>query len=1071
MKKIFEYLKSSFPKVISFLGNVVKNIFNFLKDQLSKIDLKSILKNVFTKENIFYGALIAIGVKVLGKLKKGIGSIFPEKSIKEIADSASSLFKNIALFVASLTLLTFIDFKSLKDVGDYLLSFLIRLTLIQKIFGKADFSDNIPYKLLLFVGGLLLIVYLISKTGSKAANGSVTVLLIIIGIISLLAVIVNAIKLLDNSRAMKTFGKFGSFIQQIGNSIQTVATGLRNSMDEISKAVKVSILSEVAKNFAIAVAILAAAVFALSTLPTKNVVVSAGIVVILMGVLLLIVGVLSKINGDGIAKNAATFLILATSMILIASALSIIKDGDSAVKGAEGIATIILSLSIVIMLLNKFGNGITKTAPGFIILAIGIVIIAGALSILGSEAKPKNMLAASLSLSILAVVLAIIMEIIAEVGGATAIAGAAAFDVMAAGILIMCIGLSQLASIDSNKLMTAAAAISIIAGVMTGIFAIISSIAATGVGVLVLGAAVLVILGIAGAVLMMASAIKIAAEGFQIFVNAVALLPTILDIFFNKLLDIITKSKDNADLAYKAGTSLLSNYIKGVTDGISKKMPEMVKSLSALQATINLYLLSNAYYNKGALVGQSLMQGFAFGIVNGIEGVNSAITSAFGIIDSNIGSQINTLAENMASKKYKFQNSGVFLMQGLNNGLISPLSSIFKLMFGIGDGIIDSLNNSLEIHSPSERTMATADYTADGFINQMGERSPDIVSSGEKFGKDFLTGTNNTLGNATLNDMIGGDSKSSSVNTKSSNKYKSLPTGADIRRFSESELNEYGFTKKSGQIKRIEEKESESKTESKKEKKDIISSIGDAVSSVVSGLTGSSSNKGKTSSEIYNENYKKLHNKDKEFMDNFGESLDEWFGYKSNTRRYRDYLKSYENYFKYGEEAALYYSNYRALKNSGSDDFKRMKAYKATAEEYEEKRKEALANAAKLSLKSETELLKFWSLGGTAKAYKITADSGNSWLDASSILKNLIGQQTDWKEWFTDNDGTSKDTNKHVKSIMDSLNQTNEILGSGLASEKSYTFVQNNYSPKALSTVEIYRQTNNQLSRLGRKGW
>ena len=54
---------------------------------------------------------------------------------------------------------------------------------------------------------------------------------------------------------------------------------------------------------------------------------------------------------------------------------------------------------------------------------------------------------------------------------------------------------------------------------------------------------------------------------------------------------------------------------------------------------------------------------------------------------------------------------------------------------------------------------------------------------------------------------------------------------------------------------------------------------------------------------------------------------------------------------------------------------------------------------------------------------------------------------------------------------MDSLNQTNEILGSGLASEKSYTFVQNNYSPKALSTVEIYRQTNNQLSRLGRKGW
>lgn len=1076
IKKIFEYLKSSFPKVISFLGNVVKNIFSFLKEQLSKIDLKSILKNVFTKENIFYGALIAIGVKVLGKLKKGISSIFPEKSIKGIADSASSLFKNIALFVASLTLLTFIDFKSLKDVGDYLLSFLIRLTLIQKIFGKADFSDNIPYKLLLFVGGLLLIVYLISKTGSKAANGSVTVLLIIIGIISLLAVIVNAIKLLDNSRAMKTFGKFGSFVQQIGNSIQTVATGLRNSMEEISKAVKLSILSEVAKNFAIAVAILAAAVFALSTLPTKNVIVSAGIVVILMGALLLIVGVLSKINGDGVAKNAATFLILATSMILIASALSMIKDGDSAIKGAEGIATIILSLSIVIMLLNKFGNGITKTAPGFVILAAGIVIIAGALSILGSVAKPENMLAASLSLSILAVVLAIIMKLIAGVGGVTAIAGAAAFDVMAAGILIICIGLSQLANIDSNKLMTAAAAISIIAGVMTAIFAIIASIAATGVGALVLGAAVLVILGIASAVLMMASAVKVAAEGFQIFVNAVALLPSILDIFFNKLLDIITKSKDNAELAYEAGTSLLSNYIKGITDSISKKMPTMTKSLSALREAINLYLSSDTYYKKGIIAGQGLMQGFAFGIVNGIEGVNSAINSAFGIIDSNIGSQINTIAGNMASKQYKFQNSGVFLMQGLNNGLISPLSNIFNLMFGIGDGIIDSLNNALEIHSPSERTMATADYTADGFINQMGERSPDIVSSGEKFGNDFLTGTNNTLGNATLNDMIGGDSSSksksnsNSASTKSSNEHK-LPIGADLRRFSEAELNEYGFTKKSGQIKQIEEKESESKTETKSEKKDIISSINDAISGVTSGITGSSSSKSKSLSEIYNENYKKLHEKDKEFMDKFGESLDEWFGYKANARIYRDYLKSYEKYFEYGNDAALYYNNYLALKNSGSDDFKRMKAYKANAEEYEEKRKEALANAAKLAHKSETELLKFWSLGGTAKAYAITADSGNSWLDANSILEKLIGKQKDWSGLFSDDDGTSKDTNKNVKHIMDSLNQTNEILGSGLASEKSYTFVQNNYSPKALSTVEIYRQTNNQLSRLGRKGW
>ena len=531
---------------------------------------------------------------------------------------------------------------------------------------------------------------------------------------------------------------------------------------------------------------------------------------------------------------------------------------------------------------------------------------------------------------------------------------------------------------------------------------------------------------------MMAGAIKIAAEGFQIFVNAVALLPTILDIFFNKLLEIITKSKDNAELAYEAGTSLLSNYIKGVTDGISKKIPVMIKSLSALRMTIDLYLSSDTYYAKGIMAGQGLMQGFAFGIVNGIEGVNSAITSAFGIIDSNIASQINTIAENMASKKYKFQNSGVFLMQGLNNGLISPLSSIFKLMFGIGDGIIDSLNNALEIHSPSERTMETADYTADGFVNQMGERSPDIVSSGEKFGEDFLTGTNNTLGNATLNDMIGGS------------RYKVLQKG-------------------------IEEKKSKSETTSKTEKKSITKSISDAVSGVVSGLTGSSSSKEKSNSYIYNENYKKQNADAQKLLDKLGDrinsSIEDLSSGKMGRNVYKVYGKAFENYKLYGE----------AIKKAYSDRSKagpnRKSGYDLAIESYNKKQDEILKDASKLLGISPSDLLWFWNTAGTAWAYEITANSGNSWLDASSILNNLIDNQEDWKKWFTDDDGTSKDTNKNVKSIMDSLNQTNEILGSGLASEKSYTFVQNNYSPKALSTVEIYRQTNNQLSILGRKGW
>ena len=199
--------------------------------------------------------------------------------------------------------------------------------------------------------------------------------------------------------------------------------------------------------------------------------------------------------------------------------------------------------------------------------------------------------------------------------------------------------------------------------------------------------------------------------------------------------------------------------------------------------------------------------------------------------------------------------------------------------------------------------------------------------------------------------------------------------------------------------------------------------------------------------------------------DRINSSIEDLSSGKMGRNVYKVYGKAFENYKLYGE----------AIKKAYSDRSKagpnRKAGYDLAIESYNKKQDEILKDASKLIGISPSDLLWFWNTAGTAWAYEITANSGNSWLDATSILNKVVGNQEDWSKWFTDNDGTSKDTNKNVKSIMDSLNQTNEILGSGLASEKSYTFVQNNYSPKALSTVEIYRQTNNQLSRLGRKGW
>ena len=50
-----------------------------------------------------------------------------------------------------------------------------------------------------------------------------------------------------------------------------------------------------------------------------------------------------------------------------------------------------------------------------------------------------------------------------------------------------------------------------------------------------------------------------------------------------------------------------------------------------------------------------------------------------------------------------------------------------------------------------------------------------------------------------------------------------------------------------------------------------------------------------------------------------------------------------------------------------------------------------------------------------------------------------------------------------------SVNNKYSGAGSNQTSVPVYTFTQNNYSPKALSSIEIYRETNNIISKIGKK--
>lgn len=783
-------------------------------------------------------------------------------------------------------------------------------------------------------------------------------------------------------------------------------------------------------------------------------IISAGAVItVLAGVITGIIAMFVKmttntaiLDTNALSVLSISFGVIAGSLSVLALALTVLATQDyKSILAAGGvIAAIAFALTAVIAGLaeiSKGGGDMLAAAGSFAIMSVGVIAIAGALALLSATMDPSNMLSASISLVILMGVLTGILELVSKVGGPMALAGAGAFAIMAAGVLIICAGLSQLSEIDSGQLITAAIAIGIIAGVMTVIVNVLASLVATGVGALALAGAVAVILAIAAAVLMMANAVKIAAEGFQIFVNSVALLPIILDLFFNNLLDIITKSKENAELAYEAGSSLLSRYIRGVTDGIRNNYPTMEEKLSNLKSAISSYLSSETYYNKGILAGQGLMQGLSFGIINGIEGVNTAITSAFGIIDDNISNEIDTVSGNIAAKQYKFQNSGVFLMQGLNNGIVNPLGSILSLMFNTGEGMIDCLNEALGVHSPSWKTKESAENTADGFTNEITAKLPDINASGQSFGTEFLSGTQSVLGDATLGDILGTSGSKMTAEERSGQR-KAVLMPEKVGTGEDSDIQAYEDYQK---------KKSEEKTNNK----DLITGISDSVSNAVKNLGSGSSTNGGYIQTWLNEKTAQIKN----FLEESSKS--------SGADTTKLYEKEYENYKIYIDALE---KTKKALEKASPE---RASGYQRTIGFYEKQIENVLKKGAGYAGVEKEAMRQYWNTAGAAFAEVVSStsnNSGNNYKSAMDYMNGILGNMPDWSKWFGSGDDKDE-TNKNTKSILDALNQQNSILGSGLASEKSYTFVQNNYSPKALSTVEIYRQTNNQLSRLGRKGW
>ena len=174
----------------------------------------------------------------------------------------------------------------------------------------------------------------------------------------------------------------------ITDTIGTIASTLSNSLRSLENSVKADTIQKIA----IAVAILAGAMFVLSTIKTDTLAINMAALYGLMTMLTNIFSIMSAIDiggFKGMSKMGSLVLALnglAVAILIIAGAMKVLSTIDIKDIGAPllGLGAIFLILKTFIQEMEAYKGGMGKATAGIIGLSIGIAILSLAVKAIGA---------------------------------------------------------------------------------------------------------------------------------------------------------------------------------------------------------------------------------------------------------------------------------------------------------------------------------------------------------------------------------------------------------------------------------------------------------------------------------------------------------------------------------------------------------------------------------------------------------------------------------------------------------------------------------------------------------------
>lgn len=468
------------------------------------------------------------------------------------------------------------------------------------------------------VGMMGILMAFSSKTGANANKAA----LLIGGFSLAMFGIVASIKLL--STIPKEGLTRGTVAMAAMGVIVSMLIGISHFAGENAQKAGIMLL-EVAG----AIAILAAIMYILSTMETKDLVKGTTVIAVIA---VLFSGLIAATSKSHNATKTLTSLIAAMSVLLgFVIVLSLIKP-QNLLTATAAVTAIMLSLSLLIQSAKKMNSKDIKSLAAVSLVLMGTLAIMTILIHSLAKLDPERALASAGSLSMLLIALSgalATMAAVSKFGGKSAYAGAALLLIMSTTVLpLLTLIISELTKMNPEKAVKMVTSVSVMLLSMTTVLGALSLIGKLGIKAALSGIVGLsALIGAFGIILTAFGGLN------KLFPNAAE--------FLQSGLPILTA----------IGTAI-GTFVGSIVTGFSKQLltllPALGQSLSEFMINLNPFILSVKTMVDGDLIGKVAALSGAIVLLTATEFISSIMTLLSGNFSlSSFGTELSDFMNNL----------------------------------------------------------------------------------------------------------------------------------------------------------------------------------------------------------------------------------------------------------------------------------------------------------------------------------------------------------------------------------------------------------------------------------------